>query len=71
MSASVIAQLLLTFGPQAIELIQKLASLWGSNGTTPLTVEEFNAVMAVVPKKTLAEYLAEAGAVSRPTTPTS
>jgi hypothetical protein len=67
-AAPIIAQLLIAYGPMAYDLIQKLAALWSK---PQLTVEEFNSVMAVVPRKTLAEYLAEAGAASRPTTPTA
>jgi len=64
MPAAIIVQLLVTFGPAAVELIQKLFVLWSKPA---LTVAEFEAVMALVPRKTLADYLVEAGAASRPT----
>lgn len=66
MPAAIIVQLLVTFGPAAVELIQKLFELWSKPA---LSIAEFQAVMSLVPRKCLADYLAEAGASSRPTVP--
>ena len=44
MSAAVITQLLVTFGPSAIELIKKLVSVWNKPELTPAEVDEILAL---------------------------
>ncbi len=56
MSASVIAQLFIQFGPGAIELIEKLVALWSQPALTPEQVKDICAVA----KKSYEAYLAEA-----------
>lgn len=56
MSAAIIAQLFIQFGPRAIDLIESLVAVWSKPTLTP---EEVKAICAVA-KKTYAEYLAEA-----------
>jgi hypothetical protein len=62
-TAAVILQLLITFGPEAIKLVQNLVSNWTK---TELSPEEVNAIIAPLLTKTTADYLAEAGAAARP-----
>lgn len=59
MSAPIIAQLILAFGPAAINLIQKLTELWQKPA---LTVEEVNQILSTIPAKTYQQYLDEAKA---------
>ena len=62
--AMMILAIVSQMAPVGIDLIQRLTQLW----TKPeLTVDEFNSIMLLLPKKDLSKYLAEAGAVSRPT----
>ena len=63
-TAAVILQLLVTFGPGAIELIQKLVATWTVASLTPAQVD---AILAPLLTKSTADYLASAGATSRPT----
>lgn len=56
MTGAMIAQLVLQFGPSAIDLIQKLVAVWNKE----LTVEEVNQVLLTVPRKTYADYINEA-----------
>lgn len=56
MTAAMIAQLLIAFGPQAIELIQKLVELWSRPS---LTVDEVNSICAIA-SKSYDQYIAEA-----------
>lgn len=56
MSAAMIASLLITYGPGAVELIQKLVALWSK---PELTVEEVNQLCSVA-KKSYEDYIAEA-----------
>lgn len=56
-----IAQLLITFGPSAIELIQQLVTVWDK----PLTKEEVLAILALA-KKSYDDYLAAAEAATKP-----
>ena len=58
MSAAMITQLLITFGPQAIELIEKLIELWNK---PELTKEEVLAITAIA-NKSYESYIAEAKA---------
>lgn len=58
MSAAMIAQLLVTFGPQAVELIEKLVALWGKPELTPEEVREITSLA----DKSYADYIAEARA---------
>jgi hypothetical protein len=56
MNAATIAQLIITLGPTALDLIPKLAAIW----TKPeLTVEEITALCAPA-KKSHDQYLVEA-----------
>ena len=47
MNAALIVQLLITFGPQAIDLIEKLVALWSK---PTLTVEEVLSITALARK---------------------
>jgi len=47
MNAAMIAQLLIAFGPSAINLIQELAAIWHKQS---LTLDEVNAICAVAQK---------------------
>ncbi len=57
MPAPVIAQLLITFGPAAIQLIQQLVAVWNKPTLTP---DEVNAIIAPLVGKSADQYLAEA-----------
>lgn len=59
MPAAVIAQLLITFGPQAISLIQELIKVWNQPSLTP---DQVNAVIAPLLAKTPQDYLNQAKA---------
>ena len=56
MNAAILAQLLITFGPTAIELIEKLAAVWTKPELTP---EEVAAICAVA-RKSYDDYVNEA-----------
>ncbi len=57
MTGAMIAQLLITYGPTAVNLIEKLIETWDK----PMTVEGVHAVCALT-RKTYDEGLAEAKA---------
>jgi hypothetical protein len=57
MTGAMIAQLLITYGPTAVNLIEQLIQTWDK----PMTVEQVHAVCALT-KKTYDEGLAEAKA---------
>lgn len=59
MSASVIAQLIIQFGPGAIDLIRKLIEVWNK---PELTKEEVLAICDVA-EKSYDDYIAEAKAL--------
>lgn len=61
MNAATIAQLLIAFGPQAIQLIQQLIGVWNKPTLTP---EEVSAIIAPLVGKTAEQYLAEAQAMA-------
>ena len=59
MNAATIAELVLMFGPQAIQLVQQLTALWNKPKLDPAEVA---AILDKIPLKTYADYLAEARA---------
>jgi hypothetical protein len=54
MPAAVIAQLLIAFGPSAINLIQQLVAVWNKPTLTP---DEVNAIIAPLLSKSAQDYL--------------
>lgn len=62
MTAAVITQLLLAFGPSAIGLIQQLVAVWNKPS---LTVDEVNSICSVV-GKSYEQYIKEAGGIQPP-----
>lgn len=58
MTAPIIAQLIIAMGPTALELIPKLASIWGK---PDLSVEDVIAICAPA-KKSYDQYIVEAKA---------
>lgn len=58
MNAAMIAQLIIALGPTALDLIQKLAGLWGKETLTP---EEVNSLCSTA-RKNYDDYIAEARA---------
>lgn len=59
MPPAMIAQLLIAFGPSAIQLIQQLVAVWNQPTLTP---DQVNAVIAPLLNKTAQDYLNQAKA---------
>jgi hypothetical protein len=57
MTAALIAQLLVAFGPEAIQLIQELVAVWNK---PTLTQSEVTTIIAPILAKTPQQYLAAA-----------
>lgn len=67
MSPLLIAQLIVSLGPVALDLIPKLAALWAK---PTLTLDEVNSLCAVA-KTSYDEYISKARAIAFPAQPSA